>query len=142
MYSGRADRNIIKKVKNSVSIPVIGNGDINSAADAVSMMRETGCDGVMIARGCLGKPWLFGEIKAVFEGKEFLPLTFKEIGDIVRLHISLQSEFGGSGNLLPLRKQLSWYTKGISGSAAIRRKLNEACEKEEFYAVADEVFGV
>lgn len=140
MYSGKADRYIIKKVKNSVSIPVVGNGDIYSAADALSMLIETGCDGVMVARGCLGNPWLFGEIVAAMEGKEYSPPTLKETGDVVRRHIELQTIYGESG-LLPLRKQLAWYTKGMHGSAALRNRLNTASGAEEFLDIINIIYG-
>ncbi len=141
MYSGKADRHIIKKVKQAVAIPVVGNGDVNSASDALALLGETGCDGVMVGRGCLGRPWLFAEIKAAFEveGKKYVQPSLKEIGETVRRHIALQSELEGSC-LLTLRKQLSWYTKGIPGSSALRQKLNTASRKEEFLSLTDEIF--
>jgi tRNA-dihydrouridine synthase len=139
MYSGRADRNIIKKVKNSVSVPVVGNGDIFCADDAVSMLKETGCDGVMVARGALGRPWIFGEIAAALEGREYVNLTLEETGDIIRRHIELQVLYRND-SLLALRKQLSWYTKGIPGSASLRNRLNAASAPEEFLEIINSVY--
>lgn len=139
MYSGRADRNIIKKVKNSVSVPVVGNGDIFCAGDAVSMLKETGCDGVMVARGALGRPWIFGEIAAALEGREYVNLTLEETGDIIRRHIELQVLYRND-SLLALRKQLSWYTKGIPGSASLRNRLNAASAPEEFLEIINSVY--
>ncbi|MFA6729944.1 MAG: tRNA dihydrouridine synthase DusB [Eubacteriales bacterium] len=141
MYSGRADYDIIKRVKDAVSIPVIANGDIVSASSAEKAKKTTGCDGVMVGRGCLGRPWLFRELQNYFEtgrAESFVPPK-EEIWETVKIHIESRSRQGGD-NLLTLRKQIAWYTKGFPGSAAARLRLNTAKTKNDFLLAAKEVF--
>lgn len=139
MYSGKADLNEIARVKKSVSIPVIGNGDVCSVQDYVRM-KETGCDGVMIGRGSMGRPWIFGEIKTYINGEEFVPPTNREIAEIILHQLELVEGFAFKEYLLTMRKQISWYTKGISGSADIRRRLNQAVTADDFKALIEEAF--
>lgn len=125
MYSGKADRGVIKAVKDSVKVPVIANGDIYSAEDAVSILTETGCDGIMVARGALGNPYIFEEITAVFEGREFIPPTITEMIDTALEHLSYIIEDKGEHiGILQARKHLSWYIKGMRGSARLRDEVN------------------
>ena len=125
-YSGKADWDLIRKVKEAVSIPVIGNGDIFSGADAMRMLSETGCDMVMIARGALGNPWIFEEALALWKGEA--PPAKPSIEERVRVmkeHFTdLVSVKGEYAAVREMRKHASWYTKGLRGSAAMRRRFN------------------
>ena len=122
MYSGTADRSVIRQVKESVSIPVIGNGDIFGVESAESMFKETGCDAVMIARGALGNPWIF---RSVLEGKDYVP-SRRERVDIIKEHFSLLLEEKGEYVAVrSMRKHIGWYVKGLSGAVAVRRNLNQ-----------------
>ncbi len=122
MYSGTADRSVIRQVKESVSIPVIGNGDIFGVESAESMFEETGCDAVMIARGALGNPWIF---RSVLEGKDYVP-SRRERVDIIKEHFSLLLEEKGEYVAVrSMRKHIGWYVKGLSGAVAVRRNLNQ-----------------
>lgn len=125
-YSGKADWNIIVDVKKSVGIPVIGNGDIFSAEDAVRMMKMTGCDGVMVARGALGNPWIFREIRSVFEGGEEIEKpTDREVFDLMIRHYEmLVEEKGEKRAVFEMRKHVAWYIKGMYKATELRRKVN------------------
>lgn len=126
LYDGEARWDAIATLKNAVrSIPVLGNGDIWEAEDALRMMRQTGCDGVVVGRGCLGRPWLFRDLGDVFDGRSPQnPPTFGEIGDIMRTHARLLMEWLGEAHAMrTFRRHSSWYTKGFRGSAELRQKL-------------------
>lgn len=124
LYSGKADWNIIKAVKQAVSIPVIGNGDVQSVEDCVRMYEYTGCDLVMIGRGSYGRPWLFGQIRDHFEGKTPRPdPELDEKLNIMRRHIALLVEDKGERTgMKEARRQAAWYVKGIEGAAALRNR--------------------
>jgi nifR3 family TIM-barrel protein len=126
LYSGSADWSAITKLKEHVSIPVLGNGDIWECWDALRMMRETGCDGVIVGRGCLGRPWLFGELAQIFDGSE--PDTPPDLGGVVKValkHAEALSDFFEEGPAMKqMRKWLGWYTKGFHGAAALRSSLS------------------
>ena len=132
-YSGQADWDIIRQVKEAVSIPVIGNGDVDSPQKAEAMARETGCDGIMIGRGVQGNPWLFSRILHYQETGELLPPPDKEeIKNMMLRHGRLQLEYKGAyTGIREMRKHIAWYTSGMPHSAAVRRKVNEVETWEE-----------
>ena len=140
-YSGQADWDIIRQVKEAVSIPVIGNGDVDSPQKAEAMARETGCDGIMIGRGVQGNPWLFSRILHYQETGELLPPPDKEeIKNMMLRHGRLQLEYKGAyTGIREMRKHIAWYTSGMPHSAAVRRKVNEVETWEELEELIKEL---
>lgn len=132
-YSGKADWDIIRQVKEAVQIPVIGNGDIFTPQDAKRMMDETGCDGLMIARGARGNPWLFARTNHYLDTGELLPEPdADEIARMILRHAEMQVEMKGEENgMKEMRKHIAWYTAGLPHSASIRRECNELETIEE-----------
>nr|WP_280365205.1 tRNA dihydrouridine synthase DusB [Nocardia wallacei] len=123
-YSGTADWTAIARLKEAVTtIPVLGNGDIFSAADAVTMMAQTGCDGVVVGRGCLGRPWLFADLSAALRGEDApTPPTLGEVGTILRRHAGLlAAHHGEDKGMRDLRKHMAWYFMGFPLGADLRR---------------------
>lgn len=132
-YSGQADWEAIRRVKEAVSIPVIGNGDVDSPLKAEKLMRETGCDAVMIGRGVRGNPWLFRELNYYFEtGKLLEKPDYEEIKKMIlrhaRMQIACKGEFTG---IREMRKHVAWYTAGLPHSAALRREVNQIASYQE-----------
>lgn len=132
-YSGKADWDIIRQVKEAVSIPVIGNGDIFTPQDAGRMMEETGCDGVMVARGAKGNPWIFRRIDHYLKTGEVLPKPKpEEVKQMILRHAALLAEFKGEYTAMrEMRKHVSWYTAGYPHSAALRNDINLVETMEE-----------
>ena len=132
-YSGKADWSVIRKVKETVTIPVIGNGDILTAADAIRMGEETGCDGFMIARGARGNPWIFQQILHEWETGE--PLAKPTMGEMVEMmlrHARMQIECKGEYvGIREMRKHAAWYTGGYHGASHLRRSLSEVESYEQ-----------
>jgi len=127
MYMGHVDYDIIAKVKQNVSVPVIGNGDIYSASDAIKMLDYTKCDGIMVARGALGNPWIFSEIIANLENELFIPPNRKQREIIIKAQIDMMiNQKGEKIAASEAKKHLSWYTKGYEGAANLRAKINNA----------------
>jgi nifR3 family TIM-barrel protein len=125
-YSGTADWEQIALLKQHVThVPVLGNGDIFDADDALAMMAATGCDGVVIGRGCLGRPWLFAELSAAFSGQEApTPPTLGEVSSIIRRHGELLAEhFGEDKGMRDIRKHVAWYLHGFPAGADLRRAM-------------------
>lgn len=131
-YSGKADWNIIRQVKEAVSIPVIGNGDIFTPEDGKRMMEETGCDGIMVARGAQGNPWIFSRILHYLKTGEILPPPSKsERREMILRHLQMQVEMRGENQgIREMRKQIAWYTVGLPHSAALRNELNQIDQYE------------
>jgi len=131
-FSGSADWSIIEMVKNKLHIPVIGNGDIRSAEDALRMMNVTGCDGVMVGRSTLGNPWIFRNIILCLGGQRAFtlpPLSEKE--RIIERHLDMETDYaGGKSGIRSFHKHLLWYTKGLTGSAQFRQTISSINHKE------------
>ena len=126
-YSGKADWSIIRQVKEAVDIPVIGNGDVFTGADGVRMMKETGCDLVMVARGAQGNPWIFRELMAAWRGEpEPEKPSTSEFRDMMYQHLDQLVELKGEyAAVREMRKHIAWYTKGRKNGASIRKAVNQ-----------------
>jgi nifR3 family TIM-barrel protein len=143
-YSGTADWEQIAHLKQHVrTIPVLGNGDIYDASDALAMMASTGCDGVVIGRGCLGRPWLFAELSAAFTGSPPpTPPTLGEVAGIIRRHGQLlAAHFGEDKGMRDIRKHIAWYLHGFPAGSELRRALALVKTLDELDALLDQLDG-
>ncbi len=142
LYEPGVDRSVISAVKRAVSIPVLGNGDINSAADALSMMHETGCDGVMIARGAMGNPWIFAEIAAALDGREFAMPPAAERFEVALGQVrEMIAEKGDRVGVAEAKKHLAWYCHGMDGAAAARSRIMQATDYATLASILREMGG-
>lgn len=141
MYMPPVEYSTVAEVKSAVKIPVIGNGDIMCGKDAVDIMRETGCDGVMVGRASQGNPFVFDEINHYLEGKEYTLPSNEERMNCVKEHISLLIEDKGEYvGVREARKHVAWYIKGMPGSASMRNRVNLAESTSEMMALIEEAF--
>ena len=132
-YSGKADWEIIRKVKDAVRIPVIGNGDVDSPAKAKALIEETGCDGIMIGRAARGNPWIFHQIRTYLEtGETIAPPSVRELKEMMLRHARMQMDYKGDyTGIREMRKHISWYTAGYPHSARLRAQINSVESFEE-----------
>lgn len=140
-YSGTADWEIIKKLKQEVSIPVIGNGDIKSPQDALKMFEYAGVDGIMIGRAAIGNPWIFMQIQEYLKNGKTIEISNEKRLKIILEHINLQvEELGENTGIKEMRKHMTYYIKGLKDSSAIRQKINTIETKNELVDCITEYF--
>ena len=141
-YSGKADWDVIRRVKEAVKIPVIASGDIFTPQDARACLEQTHCDGLMLARGVRGNPWLFSRIKAYLEQGEILPGPDREeLVETILRHARMLIDFKGEyTGIREMRKHVAWYTTGFPHAAAVRSRVNEVASMEELEKLLAECF--
>ena len=131
-YAGRADWSVIREVRRCVSVPVLGNGDVRSGADAVRMMEETGCDAVLVGRAARGDPWIFASILSALRGEEWRGPTVGERVDMILRHFELETRLHGERmGLLEMRKHIAWYISGLPGASRFREAVNRMGSGEQ-----------
>ncbi|MFS0885436.1 tRNA dihydrouridine synthase DusB [Aeromicrobium sp. 179-A 4D2 NHS] len=140
-YSGRADWDSIGELKAAVDIPVLGNGDIWEASDALAMVEQTGCDGVVVGRGCLGRPWLFRDLAAAFRGETVATLpNLGEVTTVMRRHAQLLGEWlGEERGCIEFRKHVAWYLKGFPAGSRVRESLGHVSSYASLDSLLDEL---
>lgn len=140
-YSGRVDYESIRNIKNSISLPVAGSGDVLSAELAKRMLDETGCNGVIVARGALGHPWIFSEIANYLSSGSLMPSPSKDdICSTMTLHLDMMCNYHGEEQAIKMfRKFFGWYSKGLAGSHALKSRAFKACAKEDMLALISEL---
>lgn len=141
-YSGKADWDIIRQVKEAVKIPVIGNGDVVDALSAKALQDETGCDGIMIGRAAQGNPWIFHEVTTYLETGVIPPKpTPQQVKEVIMKHANLQLEYKGEyTGVREMRKHLSWYTTGYPNSARFRQMINTMESMDELLKSVEQIF--
>lgn len=139
LFKGKADLNIIKEIKETVNIPVIGSGDIKTPIDAKRMLDETGCDAVMVGRAAMGNPFIFKEINEYLEKGTYSKVTKEEKFDTIIEHLNYLINLKGERiAVLEMRSHASWYVKGMKGNSEFRRRINEITSKEELINLINE----
>ena len=143
LYTPGIDMTVIEAVKKAVSIPVIGNGDIYTAQDAINMIEMTGCDGVMIGRGAMGNPWIFEEIKNAIEKKEYMPPSCREKLALACKQLrEMISQYGERTGIAQAKKHMAWYISGMKGSASARDKIMTAASCAEIEEIFEELIKI
>ena len=141
MFEGHANWSKITELKSALDIPVIGSGDLFTAAGVAAMLQETGCDAVMVARGAMGNPWIFRESLSLLAGEQPVPPSAEERFAVARRHLELFSELEGDRvALMEMRKHLSWYSKGLSGAAQFRAAVNRIENASELLGAMEGFF--
>ena len=138
MYKGAADWGVIARVKQAVSIPVVGNGDVRGAESALSLVERTGCDAIMIARGAQGNPWIFAEVKAALDGNAYEAPSVTERLQMARRHAELLAK-RDERSIVRMRKHASWYMTGLPGASKARALFNECASLQDFNRVFDQL---
>lgn len=134
-YSGSADWRQIEAVKKAVSIPVVGNGDVIDGPSALGMLQETGCDGLMIGRGALGRPWIFREIRAALSNESYLPPEGRDLSERILRHGELELAAKGDHGMVELRKHLPLYFTGQRGASSLKKALSQVKTMEELRGI-------
>ncbi|MBQ9690793.1 MAG: tRNA dihydrouridine synthase DusB [Eggerthellaceae bacterium] len=140
MYTGVANWDVIAQIKEALSIPVVANGDVKSAQDAVDIIEHTGADAIMVARAVRGNPWLFAQMTSALAGDGILePPSLEMRIETAKKHVSMLSQSMGN-HIVYMRKHIAWYMYGIPGAARARGAINSCITQEDFYAVLDDIY--
>jgi len=143
MFAGSSNWNQLAELKLALKIPVIGSGDLFTAPDCLRMLEETGCDGVMVARGALGAPWIFRQVQELATSGSFSAATNAERAAAIRMHLDLYiAEYGEAIAAREMKKHIGWYAKGFAGAADIRREANSARCTADIHALAEQIKGI
>ncbi len=143
MFSGTAAWDQLRELKEAVSIPVLGSGDLFTPEDCLRMLEQTGCDGIMIARGALGAPWIFRQVAELAERGSYTAITNRRRAEIMRHHLELYcQEFGEQIATREMKKHLGWYARGFAGAAEIRRVCNTAREKHDLEELMERITAI
>jgi tRNA-dihydrouridine synthase B len=138
-YSGQSDWDLIREFKQTVSIPVLANGDIHTPPLTIDALKQTQCDGVLIARGALGNPWIFSQINDLLAGREPKQVTLEERIHVVKMHLNFHIEQYGKRGIVTFRKHMSWYFRGIHGAKLYKNRLHTTDSVAEVHAILDEM---
>lgn len=138
-YSGQSDWNLIGEVKRGLSIPLLANGDIHTAPLTLKALQITGADGVLIARGALGNPWIFSQIECLLAGRKPKAVTLVERVRVVKQHLAYHMEQYGERGVVTFRKHLSWYFRGVNGTKSYKERLHTVMTKQDVDAILDEM---
>jgi nifR3 family TIM-barrel protein len=138
MFSGQADWSQLAEMKEALSIPVLGSGDLFTPEDCLRMLGSTGCDGIMIARGALGNPWIFRQVRDLDQSGRFTPVSTAERADIIEKHLNLLiDDRGETIAVREMKKHIGWYAKGFTGASEIRRAANAACSIQDILSLTE-----
>lgn len=143
MFSGQADWSHLQELKEALSIPVLGSGDLFTPDDCHRMLRETGCDGIMIARGALGNPWIFRQVQELQQSGSYTPVSAIERADLIEAHLELFIEERGEAVAIrEIKKHIGWYAKGFAGASEIRRAANSAGSVQDIRSLTERIRNV